>query len=327
MAVTERAGVRPELKSRYTPEVVAQLQAAFGTSAGKLLSDWHAETYACEGPQGKFVLRLSHRAHRSRTHVEAELAWMRELSAAGFKVPAPLRSVRGNYVEALPADDEFSAAAFSLLQGREIGPEDWRPPLFQQWGRLVGRLHRHSVRNLPAHRRPAWHESDFLNIERYIPDSEPVVKEKARAIIARLRASVPDPGCYGLIHGDVYQENLRLLPDGELELYEFDNCEYGWLISDVAVALYASLWRVRDYALRPRFAREFLEAFLAGHESEHHLPASELARLGDFLRLRDVLIYTVACKQLDRASLTPLQARLMEEHRQRIAAGTLIVEV
>ena len=57
------------------------------------------------------------------------------------------------------------------------------------------------------------------------------------------------------------------------------------------------------------------------------LPASELARLGDFLRLRDVLIYTVACKQLDRASLTPLQARLMEEHRQRIAAGTLIVEV
>ena len=327
MPVTELFRMRPELKSRYTPNVVAQLQAAFGASAGKLLADWHAETYECDSLNGKFVLRLSHSAHRSRAHVEAELAWIRELRAAGFNVPAPLRSLRGNFVESLVADGEFSAAAFSLLQGREIGPDDWRSPLFQEWGRLVGRLHRHSVSHPPAHRRPAWHESDFLNIERYIPDSEPVVKEQARGSIARLKAIVPDPGGYGLIHGDVYQENLRLLPGGELELYDFDNCEYGWLVSDIAVALYASLWRVRDYAQRPQFARDFLVAFLAGYESEHQLPPSELARLGDFLRLRDVLIYTVACKQLDRANLTPLQARLMEEHRQRISSGTLIVEI
>jgi Ser/Thr protein kinase RdoA (MazF antagonist) len=319
--------MRPELKSRYTAEVIAQLQGAFGASAGKLLSDWHAETYLCDGPRGSFVLRVSHSAHRSRMHVEAELAWMRELSRAGFHVPVPLPSLRGNFVETPMADAEFSGAAFSLLRGREIGPDDWQPALFRRWGRLVGRLHRHSIEHPPAHRRPAWFESDFLNVERYIPDSERAVKKNAREIIAQLRAAVPAPGSYGLIHGDVYQENLRLRPDGELELFDFDNCEYGWLISDIAVALYASLWRVRDYEQRPQFARRFLAAFLDGYESEHHLAADEFSRLGEFLRLRDVLIYTVACKQLDRAHLTPLQARLMEEHRQRISAGTLIVEL
>ena len=230
-------------------------------------------------------------------------------------------------MEILGDDGVFTAVAFSLLRGREIGPTDWGPELFEQWGGLTGKLHHLTVQHRPAHARPQWHESDFLNIERYIPDSEPAVKNRARTVIAALRTQPVDASCYGLIHADVYQENLRRLPDGRLELYDFDNCEYGWFVSDIANALYASLWRVRDHAQRPEFSARFLAAFLQGYIREHQLPRRELARLGDFLLLRDVLIYTVGCKQLDRANLNPLQTRLMSEHRSRISQGIPIVPV
>jgi Ser/Thr protein kinase RdoA (MazF antagonist) len=319
--------VRPELKSLYTTTIVQQALDTFGVTESRLLSDWHAATYGGARSDGGCVLRLSHAAHRTGAQIEAELAWMRELIALSVAAPAPLRSVSGRYAEAIGDDRAFTAVAFGLLRGREIGPDDWGPALFERWGELVGRLHQLTTSHRPAHARPHWHESDFLNIERYIPDAETTVKASARALLARLRAQPTDSPHYGLIHADIYQENLRLLPDGELELYDFDNCEYGWLVSDLANALYASLWRVRDYARRPTFAAGFLEAFLRGYEREHHLPAAELARLGDFLLLRDVLIYTVGCKLLDRAHLTPLQARLQSEHRARIAEGIPIVPV
>lgn len=84
---------------------------------------------------------------------------------------------------------------------------------------------------------------------------------------------------------------------------------------------------VRLFVQRPAFAAGFLKAFLAGYAREFHLPETELARLTDFLLLRDVLIYTVACKQLDRNNLTPRQVQLGAEHRERIATATPIVPV
>jgi Ser/Thr protein kinase RdoA (MazF antagonist) len=317
--------MRPELKALYTPAVVRQALSVFGLTESRLLSDWHAETYGGARADGRCVLRLSHAAHRTSAQIEAELAWMRELIALGIAAPAPLLSVRGHSVETIGDDHSFTVVAFGLLRGHEISPDDWGPGLFEQWGRLVGRLHRLATQHRPAHARPHWHESDFLNIERYIPDAETAVKDQARALIARFRGQPTASPHYGLIHADVYQENMRLLPGGELELYDFDNCEYGWLVSDIAIALYAALWRVNDHALRPDFAARFLDAFLRGYEREYHLPSRELARLPDFLLLRDVLIYTVGCKQLDHANLTPLQIRLQAEHRYRIGQSIPIV--
>lgn len=317
--------MRPELKALYTPVVADSALAAFGVTEPRLLSDWHAETYGGMRPDGGCVLRLSHVKHRTAAHIGAELAWMRELIALGIAAPAPLRSIHGRHSETLGPDRAFTAVAFGLLRGRAIGPDDWNDALFERWGQLVGRLHHLTLRERPAHPRPQWHESDFLNFERYIPDAEVAVKAQARAILSRIRALPATDTNYGLIHADVYQENMRMLPDGGLELYDFDNCEYNWLVNDLAVALYASLWRVPDHSQRPAFAARFVDNFLRGYEREHHLPAAELARLPDFLLLRDVLIYTVFCKQLDPAKLTPGQVRLRAEHRTRIAGQIPIV--
>jgi amicoumacin kinase len=131
---------------------------------------------------------------------------------------------------------------------------------------------------------------------------------------------------YGLIHGDVYQENM-FLADGELFLFDFDNCEYGHYISDIAIALYAALWRVPNEADRAEFSERFLRSLFPGYREEQQLSRREIEALPLFLQLREVLIYTVAKKMLDLNNLTPIQARLLTERGNRIRNNQPILDL
>lgn len=126
-----------------------------------------------------------------------------------------------------------------------------------------------------------------------------------------------------LIHADVYKDSLFWAKD-ELLLFDFDNCEYGHYISDIAIALYAALWRDLDQPNPAQFSEKFLRALLLGYREQHHLSRTEIEALPLFLQLPEVLICTVAKKMLD---LTPIQARLLAERGNRIRKNQPIVDL
>lgn len=129
-----------------------------------------------------------------------------------------------------------------------------------------------------------------------------------------------------MIHADVYQENL-FWAKGDLLLFDFDNCEYGHYVSDIAIALYAALWRDLDQPNPAQFSERFLRALMLGYRKEHALSRTEIEALPLFLQLREVLIYTVAKKMLDANNLTPIQARLISERGNRIRKNQPIVDL
>jgi Ser/Thr protein kinase RdoA (MazF antagonist) len=131
---------------------------------------------------------------------------------------------------------------------------------------------------------------------------------------------------YGLIHADVYQENL-FWAKGDLLLFDFDNCEYGHYVSDIAIALYAALWRDLYQPDPAQFSERFLRALMLGYREEHALSRTEIEALPLFLQLREVLIYTVAKKMLDANNLTPIQARLLAQRGDRIRKNQPIVDL
>lgn len=320
--------MRPEIAQQYTPELIARAFEDFEITDSKVLSAWHAMTFLGNRRGQPCVVRISHSAHRSIAEIEAEVAWMRELIEIGIEAPVPQRSVRGNYCEALAnGESQFTAVAFGELRGKEITDDHWNDRTFQAWGELTGRLHRYSRAVRPNHCRKQWHESDFLNFDRYLSPDDELVRERTRAVVGRLRTRPALSPYYGLIHADIYQDNLRLLENGELEVFDFDNSEYGWFVSDLANALYAALWRVKDPAPRDEFARRFLDQFLHGYERHHVLPSEELKLLPDFLRLREILIYTVGRKQLDPSRLTETQVRMFALRRSRIVTQTPVVNL
>lgn len=319
--------MRPEIAAHYSPQVVGQALDRFGIRNVRVLSDWHARTLQGMRNGETCVLRVSHSAHRTFDEISGEVAWIRDLEAVGIPAPQPLPSLAGRLCEKIEGDGwHMTAVAFSALHGRELTDSDWNQRTFRAWGGLIGRLHRHA-RQAPAYVRKPWYESDFLNFARYLSSEEHFVRENAEALVERLRRLPAVPGSYGLIHADVYQDNLRILDSGDLELFDFDNAEYGWFVSDVANSVYAALWRVPNPTDWVPFAEGFLEAFLSGYAEWSSVPDLQLELLSDFLRLRDVLIYTVARKQLDAGRLTGRQSHLLAIRRARIEAALPVVDI
>lgn len=53
-----------------------------------------------------------------------------------------------------------------------------------------------------------------------------------------------DPVGYGLIHQDTHTGNLFLAKDGQMTLFDLNDCCYGWYIYDIALVLfYAVMWQ------------------------------------------------------------------------------------
>lgn len=293
----------------------------------KLLSSWHAFTLEVYRGKTPFILRISDHKHRSRADIEGELEWIEWARKGGVTAPLIIPSQYGQNTEVFDAGPSlFTAVLFEKLSGRPVADADWNAGLFERWGALVGRLHRLSLGFRPAKPRAFWHDSDFLNVEAYIPDDLNEIKRAGRELIEDIKSLPRDPSSFGMIHADVYQDNFFLLGN-ELQLFDFDNCEYGFFASDVAIALYAALWRVPAEVDRQAFSAMFLDSFWTGYRTEFSLDDAQLEALPLLLRLRDLLIFIVARKKLDMQNLTPIQAQLLAERGNRIAARIPIVDV
>lgn len=293
----------------------------------KLLSDWHAFTFEVYRGEISFILRISDDSHRSVADIEGELEWIEFARRGGVSAPLVIPSKYGRTTEVIEAGpSQFTAVLFEKLHGKPVVDTDWNSGLFERWGALVGRLHRLSTAFHSSKHRAYWWDSDFLNVDAYIPDDLFEIKQAARELVGEIKSLPRDLSTFGMIHADVYQDNFFLL-GSELQLFDFDNCEYGFFVSDVAIALYAALWRVPPEADRQGFSATFLEAFGLGYCTEFSLDEAQRKMLPIFLRLRDLLIYIVARKKLDLRNLTPIQARLLAERGERIAAKRTIVDV
>jgi len=316
----------PEVHRLFSSEIRDQSFSRFRVTDARLISDWHAFTFDAETSTGPCILKVAHPSHRTYEHLESEVAWLSYLIAKGVRAPGNHRSINSLFVERVPAADSyFSVVSYEKLIGETIEDALLAEALFRPRGTLIGQLHRLSSGYLPKAQPYAWYESDFLDVERYIPTDHDI-RNNARRIIQDVKELPSSQFQYGLIHSDVYQENM-FLADGELWLFDFDNCEYGHYISDIAIALYAALWRVPNEADRAEFSERFLRSLLVGYREQHQLSRTEIEALPLFLQLREVLIYTVAKKMLDLKNLTQIQTRLLTERGDRIRNGQPIVDL
>jgi amicoumacin kinase len=321
--------MQQSIKSRLGESQLADLLDRYDLELEtKLLSDWHAFTFEVRRHGVSYILRVTDDTHRTKSEIEGELEWMIFLRANGITVPSVIPSSKGQILEVLKAlDSEFTAVLFEKFDGRPVSDSDWNSSFFERWGGLVGRLHRLSTGTFRSNARPVWHRSDFLNVDAYIPGNLPKIGNAARELIASIKGHAERSSLsFGLMHADVYQANF-FISGSNLQLFDFDNCEYGFLVNDVAISLYAALWKLSPSEDKQKFTIEFLSAFWKQYKQVFQLSEKDLQMLPLFLRLRDVLIYIVARKKLDLNNLTPVQAQLLHERGERIASKMPIVDV
>jgi Ser/Thr protein kinase RdoA (MazF antagonist) len=246
------------------------------------------------------ILRLTHPLYIDFEFIPGELDWINYLADHEVRAPRVINSQNGNLVEIIEDEDSYYAAvSFERAEGREIvfdDADEWNTDLFVRYGKTIGRIHALTKRYAPrgrSLRRIKWYEQDWVaNIDRYVPPSEFVIRQKHRELMRALHDLPKDRDSYGLIHGDAHPWNV-LFHRGDIILTDFDFCERSWFASDMAIVLFYAVMAPIQGMDKSTFANCFLQNFMDGYLEENNLDAYWIEQIPLFLRLRMTSKYTL----------------------------------
>ena len=276
------------VKSRYGAEV--QEQNLLGNSANVI--------YEISLRGKPAILRLSKHSAHKELHVGFELAWMNELARHVHGIAGPIPSLSGKQYEVVDAGGEpWILSVFHKAPGRIVDPgnsAEWNDRLFSSLGELMGELHSHTrpyVENIGINEQLDWRHSFLFWPENNVwvdPDIQPAWEQT----LAEMKALATTPEDYGIVHTDIHHLNFHV-EDGNIVLFDFDDCEYNWYAYDIASTLFfmACTADYRDAESGKRMLEKFTVPFLRGYRKRARLPANWFDMLPLFMRYRRLAQY------------------------------------
>jgi len=253
----------------------------------------------------KYALRLNINSTRTVSNIQAETQWVRDLARIPLiNVPTPIASLDDQYlVSAHHADSgqTIYGVMYSWLEGEEIGDD---PTLNQLHtvGRAMALLHENSANftltdgaELPIFNDFFWGTEDFLfSSQSKVPPRDRELLKKAHDLIMKYIDELYATSAVHIIHADLHGWNL-MWHEGQLSIFDFDDCGYGVEAQDIAVALYYLDTPEQDAAL------------LDGYKSIRPLPLySEKAMKALLLQRRLLLLnYLYETKNAEHKEMLP----------------------
>ncbi len=265
---------------------------------------WANLVYEYQRDGQPLILRISFRPDRTAEQIQAELHFVNYLAEHGVRVSRPVPSRRGELLETVRVQDRlWHIASFIKGKGMRVPDNGYRyredTPLeeyFQNWGQVVGQMHALAKNYQPRKdrvKRPAWPElhKSRLEIEAQVPERLSVVRTRIRSLLDEVLALPHSSESYGLIHGDFNDGNFTVdYTNGNITVFDFDDCCYFWFIYELAAAWEGGVGRVMFQGLEERraFMEHYMGQIMEGYNRENTLPAEWLARLPLFLKLIQV---------------------------------------
>lgn len=311
------------IKARYDDHILRQAMLSFDIEDGHihLLDGFESFIYEFDRKGESFILRIGHSLRRSENLIRGEVDWINYLYQGGASVAKAILTVDGELVAPV-ADSQggkFFATAFEKAAGEPPSEEQWGTALYEHYGRLIGRMHALTKSYRPANpawKRPEWDDTEMLEAEIWLPDSESLVLEKYLNLKSHLDSLPKSRESYGLIHQDAHAGNLFVNEGGVITLFDFDDCCYSWFINDIAIVLfYIALGQEEQV----EFTKEFMTHFLSGYRVENQLDEDLLPEIPSFLKLREIDLYAVIHRSFDVENIDhPWVEMFMKDRKNRI---------
>jgi len=266
--------------------------------------------------------------------LQAVLEWQQYLADHGGPAPEPVRSLRGLLVEHAGAQGEVLVTAVRKargLPGEWLPFERWNEELFRSLGRATGKMHALAKDYRPAvgaPLRPLWDAASNCFNPRPSPDiSLAPVWGLRRQVLEELHCLPRERDGFGLIHADLHSGNFLVdEASGEITVFDFDDCAYGWFGMDIAMSLLDMLV-LYPGPDREAFAARYLRAFLADYRSENPLSAFWVMQTPLFLKLLELGLYLMLYADYEPGETDSWIGRFMHGRRERLEAGLPFVEL
>jgi Ser/Thr protein kinase RdoA (MazF antagonist) len=244
----------------------------------KLLKSGINDTYSVQCSSGRFVLRIYTHGWRTPLAIEEELKLLQLLHGAQLPVSVPVAHTGGQYILPIDAPEgERYAVLFTHAPGRKM--QQFPAELHRQVGILLARMHQ-TTGGLELNR-PDYDAESLLiqplhHIANHLPNHTPEMQWLQRTqhhLLPLLQAAETSDLPKGIVHLDVWFDNINITEDGRVTLFDFDFCGNGWLCTDVAYYLMQVFYTERDTTA----CAQKSEAFLEGYEAIRPLTPEERA--------------------------------------------------
>jgi len=236
----------------------------------------------------RFVLRLSMAGARRREVVRAELEFMARFGTIA-RVATPMAGRDGEFAQAIAFESEGEriAVLFTFEVGTRLGLSGMTPALMGELGRLAAKAHEMTRHWSQEAQRPQllpdallppnapW--GDWRRSPGVTRQVEPVLARAEALVKGRLNTLERSSDAFGLIHADLYGNNL--LRDGdELVVLDFDDSGFGWHLYDLAASL--------SYREASADADEFKHAWLDAYLQRRNLAKGQRNEIETLIMLR-----------------------------------------
>ena len=245
-------------------EDVIRVLSAFGVggytghdpiAAGTINTNVRVRTAA-----GPLFLRVNE--GKAEDDVAKEGAIVAHLAAQGVPTPLPLAGTDGRRYTKL---GDAWASVFPWVSGRTLRRDDIGPKQAEEAGKALATLHRAGA-DFPDHRPGRYEPEEIHRRFVQIQALDDVALARAQQILGdelpRLKTARSAGLPLGLIHGDLFIDNVLFADDGSLTaLLDFEQASWGRLAYDVAVTVLAFGYGYDDF--RPEVTRALLGAYCA----------------------------------------------------------------
>lgn len=262
-------------------------------------------------------LRLTSSRDRTKEQIEAELDFIAYLHRGGINAMPPILSAAERFIEELSsANGSLFACVFEEAKGERFRYDSTKinKEHFKLRGRTLGQIHRRSKDYVPSggFRRFIWDEDKLLlEAENFLPKSESIIWREFYALKEQLRDCPKSNQTYGLIHGDFGETNYRYQNE-QLNIFDFDDCCYHWLVYDLAITIYPHGWRKEGLRL--------LDWLLEGYFEDMDLNMT-LTDVTMFCQWRLIYTFLVFARRWGFENLSEQQYKWFTQKRENIARG------
>lgn len=278
------------------------------------------EMYRCESQKGSFFVRITN--YKTYQEQLEEVNWTNYLFNRGIGVPKIIPSINKLIVENIMLNEEKSVVVFQAASGVHLPRSKWNETVFRNLGQQMGRMHRVSKEFMKSESTGHinhWYDCKEYDFLKYIPAEEKTIREIAQDVVNNIKELPQDDSNYGIIHGDLWLENILVDNESFLTMIDFQDCEQHYYVYDLAVPIYSALefsfsggGNIKDYE------RSITRALIDGYKEENDISSEMLMKLPLFLKLKQLFEYSLMHMYWNSEELSEDQIRILNLYRYRL---------
>jgi Ser/Thr protein kinase RdoA (MazF antagonist) len=264
------------LSAKYLGTFVQEKYGLSPDTSCEILKTGINHTYLISDKIKRYIFRVYCFNWRSENEILEELRLIGLLKNENISVSYPLYDLKENYIQKIKAPEgERYAVLFSFAAGEKI--RNLTEDNCKAIGTLMGRVHKTTENerlDRVAYNLEGLTQLFFRHTPRFFQDTMDemqFVEKSVEQLKFIFQKADKSKLRYGVVHLDMWYDNMSITDESEITLFDFDFCGNGWLLLDVAYCIMQMFHTEPD---KNKFESK-LKSFFSGYEGEVHLTAEE----------------------------------------------------